>query len=258
MSFAMGDKAKADQDYRFEAVRNLHIRSVLTAREILCLMRGGYADGALGRWRTLHEISVVGGFLSDQDKSISEKYLLSRHCQAYKAAKQYKQHEIGANLEPFDENVIEGMKKRRDQIMKEYGDEMSKEWGWAASVINKTRVTFADVEAYIGLDHWRPRYKWACQDIHANHRPQNVMLGASESQEEVIIAMASNSGMTDPAQMTAHSITHIAAAFLMLEPNIDRTAGMIAMQKLQDEIGETFLRIEKETLERARSKRRWF
>ena len=37
----------------------LHGKAVLTAREVLTLLRNGYSSGAFARWRTLHEVRVM-------------------------------------------------------------------------------------------------------------------------------------------------------------------------------------------------------
>lgn len=37
----------------------LHARACQVAAEVLALLREGFADGAMGRWRTLHEIAVM-------------------------------------------------------------------------------------------------------------------------------------------------------------------------------------------------------
>nr|MDC2855757.1 DUF5677 domain-containing protein [Ningiella sp. W23] len=45
-------------DLRFVALTQLHAKSVLVLREIQALIEAGYPDGAMTRWRTLHELAV--------------------------------------------------------------------------------------------------------------------------------------------------------------------------------------------------------
>lgn len=52
--------AEAEQDFRFLALCKLHARACLVASEVHWLLEGGFASGAMARWRTLHEIAVVG------------------------------------------------------------------------------------------------------------------------------------------------------------------------------------------------------
>lgn len=234
-------QAVEENDARFEAIVIQHGRAVLVSREILCLMKGGFADGALGRWRTLHEIAVVANFLAEQDQDISERYLLHRDVQAHKAMEQYREHQSRANLTPITEEKVERVRSRADAIIAKYGKEMKEDWGWASPVIKKTKPTLFELEKYQGLDHWRPRYKWASQDTHGNYRPPSSMLGTSEAADPVILVGPSNSGLTDPAHMTAISLVLATTALICLKPNMDRLLTQQVCQKLSDEIGDTFL-----------------
>lgn len=49
-----------------EAIVRLHARACRTAAESLCLLNGGYSDGATARWRSLHELAVTAMFLREQ------------------------------------------------------------------------------------------------------------------------------------------------------------------------------------------------
>jgi Family of unknown function (DUF5677) len=60
-------EAAKNNDYVFEALTFLHARSLLVTSEIICLLRGGFADGALSRWRTLHELAVISTFIRTHD-----------------------------------------------------------------------------------------------------------------------------------------------------------------------------------------------
>jgi hypothetical protein len=55
--------AVQEKDYLFEALTHLHARALLVG-ECVCLMKGGFAEGALSRWRTLHELNVIAAFLA--------------------------------------------------------------------------------------------------------------------------------------------------------------------------------------------------
>ncbi|MBL8066669.1 MAG: hypothetical protein JNM34_12560, partial [Chthonomonadaceae bacterium] len=51
--------AATSNDLVFEVMTRLHGRACHLASEVLHLMTGGYASGALTRWRALHEVVVV-------------------------------------------------------------------------------------------------------------------------------------------------------------------------------------------------------
>ena len=242
-------RPNAAKNFKFEAISHLYARGFLIAREILCLMKAGFPDGALGRWRTLHEVAIIATFLEKHEQIISERYLLSQSTQAYKAAAQYRDYEEIANLTPFGEEDFKKISVMRDMILAQHGKEMKNDWGWAASVFGKEKPEFFDIEKNVGLDHWRPRYKWATQNTHPSHRSPDTTLAMCEKNYEGIAFPAeSNSGMTDPAQMMAHSLVLVANAYVQLGPNTDRFIGLEAMKLLRDEIGETFVKLEAETL----------
>lgn len=47
-----------------EVLTRIQARGCQIGNEILTLLRNGYADGAHARWRTLHELTIVAGFIS--------------------------------------------------------------------------------------------------------------------------------------------------------------------------------------------------
>jgi hypothetical protein len=59
----------------WEILIRLLVRAWQVTDEILCLLENGFADGAMARWRTLHEIHVVAAVLMRHGESITERYL---------------------------------------------------------------------------------------------------------------------------------------------------------------------------------------
>jgi hypothetical protein len=242
-------KAVEEHNYIFEAVVSLHARALLAASEVYWLLRGGFPDGALSRWRSLHELAVVALFLSKNDRETAERYLASFHIQAYHALLQYQRHQRQAKLEPFPRSQVRAIKVNRDRVIEKYGESIDTEYGWASLALNKRKPTFRDLEVNISLDHWRPRYKWASQYTHANFKPRHTLLGMSGAHSDVLLVGPSNAGLTDPAHMTAISLVQVTTALLMLEPNFDRIVTVLIMNCLLDEIGETFLATERKLMD---------
>src|SRR5262249_39698437 len=60
--------------YLSEVLISLHARACQVSAEIIALMEGGFADGAIARWRTLHEIAVVAAVLRDFGDDAAERY----------------------------------------------------------------------------------------------------------------------------------------------------------------------------------------
>lgn len=235
------------QDYKFEAVVMLHARGVRVANEILALLREGFPDGALSRWRTLHEIAVVTTFLNQNDMSISLRFLAHRGVMAYKALRQYDEFLPRSGMIPLAAGEIEVAKANRDQLIEEFGPEFAEEMGWAFPVIDKKRrINLFDLEVKTGLDHWRPRFKWASDDIHVGAKPPSASLGTSERErsQPVLLTGRSNSAFTDPAHMCVMSLN--LANHAIPEEYLSELEKMllVSLRILSDRLGQTFLEID--------------
>lgn len=227
-----------EQPAKAHAIINLHAKSLRIGREILCLLENGFADGALGRWRALHEAATVASFLAHREEELSVRYILARTVQSYRAAKQYVEHEDRANLTPLGPQVLEELKTAYDQIIAEHGEEMRHDWGWASKALDNKRPTFVEIEKACGLDHWRPRYRWSSEDSHANYKPNETHLAHTEALEPLLIAGQSNSGMEDPGQMLGCSINLAASTLLALNPNPDIQLWLRILVLINDKVSD--------------------
>ena len=238
-------------NYTFEAISHLFPKAILVSREILSLLRAGYPDGALARWRALHEISVVTAFISGSDNEIAERYLSSFYFASTKAARQLSEYSDRANIEAFTEDYLKEMDEFCKGISAKLGPDLQFDYGWASPKIGKKNPNLFDLEKMLKLDHWRPRYRWASQHTHAGHRPPDRLLGVSEAAGQVFLIGPSNSGFVDPLQMTEMSLVHCLISFLFLEINIDRVIVAKIFMEWSQEIGP--LALEREAFTRKRN-----
>ena len=239
--------AACSNDVLFEALTRFHARACQVASAILVLLRSGYADDAHARWRALHEISVVSQFLSDAGREVAEKYLLHDNVQRYKLALQYQKHAEALNEKPVTQKEIDVLKARRDDLVGRFGKPFEADYGWAASVLEKKRPTIADIEDHMNLEHWRPYYKMASDNVHANAHGAYFRLGLAPNTDEVLLAGPSDAGLAVPGHSTAISLCQITLAMLMTKPDFDGVVIMQILEKLEDEIGEAFLEAHRET-----------
>lgn len=248
-----GQKAATSDDLSFPAIKHLHAKAILIGREVLHLCRGGYPDGALARWRSLHEVATTATFLKEHRETAS-RFLASFDYRALKAAEQMNRYANRANLEPFSESDLMEMRARREAHG--FDDNLAADYEWARPALDvsaKRPVSFADIELAVGLDHWRPRYRWASQHTHAPYRPLSNSLGEAEARSPLFLVGPSNSGMVDPLQMTAMSMTLADAAFFVLYPDFDRTIGLKVQMLAAEEIGPLALRLQTGSLEQVRA-----
>ncbi|KCV51993.1 hypothetical protein L492_0386 [Bordetella bronchiseptica 7E71] len=245
--------ALEDDDFIFEALSGLAPRALLVAREILCLLRGGYADGALSRWRTLHEITVTALFLASNDQEISLRYLASFAYQSRHAAKQLNKYADRNSMQPFSEKELADIEKHCAYFDGRLNPPFKGgDYDWAAPALNGRAANFAHIEEAVGLDHWRPYYRWASQHTHSAHRPGDRLLGMSEAVGVGALVGASNSGFVDPFQLAAHSLTKTVSAVLLYTPNLDRLVHVKILMILVDRLAAAAIRLEANSLRRHR------
>lgn len=245
-------------DLNFEALTRQHGRGLLVAGEAIHLMKGGYAEGALSRWRTLHEILVVTMFIKKHGDDIAERYLLSAHFRSLEAAEQLNKYADRANLKPFTDEELKMFKATCANVSARLGQEMYAEFGWARPALSqrgeKWKPRLEDLEASLGLDHWRPRYKWASQHAHAGHRHAHASLGLVEAQSDLILVGPSNSGMVDPLQLVAGHLWSLTATLLLSRETIETVILTNVMQYLANDVAHLALDDEKMSLQKARKK----
>ncbi len=199
-------------DGQHEALIRLHCKAVMTAREVMLLLRSGYSSGALARWRTLHEVWVVFLLLVQGDTELSRRYLAHEAFENFKGQEDYEQTWEAIGLEPPDWDPAE-RDEIRAQLENEFGSEFWNPYGWAAQALDLKSPTFGDLQKRVGLDGWRGFYRLASQGTHAN--PKGTLWNIqSREPTEVAWAGPSDSGLADPAQCTLIGLTRITAELL--------------------------------------------
>ena len=246
--------AVSDRDYVFQAVVSLHARSLLMAREAIHLCKGGFADGALSRWRSMHECKVVATFIAAHGQETAFRYLASFDCAALKAAKELnKVVGMPGYDEGFSPEEVAHLEQHVAAICANLGPEMRNDYGWAGKVLNSPKPTFASIEAAAGLAHERPRYRWASQHTHASARPPGRLLGSVEASQPLHVVGPSNSGMVDPLQFVALTLAEVTKIMLSVRPTVDGQMYGAVLDHFSGHVGVTALSEEKTSLEKARA-----
>jgi len=68
-----------------------HARACQITDEIYCLLAAGFADGAMARWRTLHELAVTCEFLADGGEELAKRYVSHEIVESHRAAYEYEE-----------------------------------------------------------------------------------------------------------------------------------------------------------------------
>ena len=91
----------------------------------------------------------------------------------------------------------------------------------------------------MGLDHFRPYYKLASHNVHANPKGMLFRLG-SPPDAELLIAGPSIYGIADPGHETAISLLQITTNVLTYDATIDKLVRNSVLLELEREIGDSF------------------
>lgn len=228
------------QPHRTEVLTRLHARACQVANEVRALLSSGFADGGMARWRTLHEIAVIAMFVSERDDSVAERYVLHGAVESRKAARQHREFAARIAEPPLTDQEMAAVENRVSGLLQRFGKPFGNDYGWAADALTKENPSFADIERAVNVDHWRPYYRLASHNVHANPKGIFFKLGLIE-ETGLLLAEASNYGLADPGQNTALSLLHVTCALNQLHPTFDGIVVLKILQDLCDEIGEAFV-----------------
>ena len=239
----VNDDCRANPDpemvNQINVITRLHARACQVASEIVTLLSQGFADGAIARWRTLHEIVVVASLIKNHDEDLALRYTLHEAIESHKATRLYQDKCERLGFSPMTRQEIEASQSNYNALIEEHGRPFSTSYGWAAEVLDNPQPTLADLEAAVELDHLRPYYKLASHNVHAN--PKGVFFKLGLLKEEVLLVGGSDAGMDDPAQTCAISLAQITGTLLKLKTTTDILVALKVMLALSDEIGEAIL-----------------
>jgi hypothetical protein len=219
-----------------------HARACQIVEEILCLLEGGFSDGAIARWRTLHEIAVVDSFIAERGEDLAERYVLHQAVEAKRASDDYQKCQPRLGYEPLANEEIESVQKSYDAVIARYGADFAKgDYGWAGHHLGKVKATFKDIEAAVHADHFRAHYRMASHNVHANPKGVFFRLGML-AESQVLLAGPSNAGLADPGHGAALSLARITSSLAGLQqpPAFDNIVALLMIVQLVDEIGEAF------------------
>jgi hypothetical protein len=238
--------AVKNNDLVFDIVVRHHARACHIAQEILCLLKSRFPDAAHARWRALHEVNATAMFIAKHGQDCAEKFYFHDIVDSYDGMIEHKKYEHRLQEKAPSQDEIDSCKVEYDKLIARYGKKFGDHYGWASYLYpSHKRVGFTAIEKDAGLDHMRPYYKWASQNIHSGSKGMRNRLGLCEAKEDILLVGQSNSGMTDPAHATAISLSQITCTLIMLEPTLDHIVIMKIVDEFQEDIGNAFLDVER-------------
>ena len=228
----------------------LHARSCQVLYEVITLIEGGFADGAMARSRTLHEIAVTAMFLQQGDEELTRRYLDHEVVESWKAVQKHVKYQARIAERPPSQKAQHTLKARYDAVVAKYNKPFKEQYGWAAAALKKDRPSFADIELATNVDHLRPYYQLASHPVHANPKGLYFKLGAFRRRGR--LALATNHGFVLPASSAIVSAIQTISALMMMAPSVDAMVNVKALQRLSRRVEEAFVRTQRSEVKRFR------
>lgn len=219
-----------------------HANACRIAGEIILLLKGGYPDGALARWRSLFEISVTCLVINKYGCDAAKDYIRHGLIKAVEGMEEYQKTAKEMNLQPYDENEISAAIAFKEQI-----SDGESHFHWARKYAGFSKLE--KLREDVGLGKWSHNYKLASRNVHADYSEMLSLFAMCEAKQDMLLVGQSNSGMIEPAHMTAITLAQITSAFLTAHIHEDNeldytnsTLFLMLIQHYVDAVGESFLK----------------
>lgn len=230
----------------FAALIRLHARACQVAREILTLMRAGYADGAFSRWRALYEMAVSSQFIGKHGEDVARRFLEHKVVDDYYEIELYREHREELGFAPIPEEEWESLTEQFENKVGKYGGVFKTSYGWAAPELEENPSRRAVAED-VGLDRYEPYFAFASDAVHGGSKGTLFRMGLTErAQTEVMLSGPSNIGFTDPAQFSLLTLVEVTEALLSVKDALDWRLVSVSLSELTHEVVAAFDNIRRE------------
>jgi hypothetical protein len=242
------DKKREDGQYfvplEYDIAFKLQGKAVVVSKEILTLLQAGYADAAISRWRTLHEISVILGLITDSlknNKDIAKKIAIRFYnrsiVEEFKIVKNQNLKAENKSEEYFD------LKAQVEEIKRNYGEKFiyeDYEWARPALANINGKIYFSHLEEKTENTALMLYYKMANNQIHSTSFGLYESFGDIYDSDIGVVFGPSNYGLSIPGQLTIISIIQCTSALLKLDPTLDKIVLISVLGKFLDNYSNIF------------------
>lgn len=224
------DKKREDGRYfvpiEYDIAFKLQGKAVVVSKEILMLLKAGYADAAISRWRTLHEISVVLSLITDSlknNKGIAKKIAIRFYNRSI-----IDEFKILKNQNHKTENKSDeyfGLKNKVEEIKRNYGKKfIHEDYEWARPALANIngKIYFSHLEEKTENTALTSYYKMANNQIHSTSFGLYESFGNIYDSDIGVVFGPSNYGLSIPGQLTIISIIKCTSTLLNIEPTLDK------------------------------------
>ncbi len=226
-------------DIRFMLLLRLHARACQVMEEIVCLLESGLADGAMARWRTLHELSVVCAVIADGDRDLTERFIRHETIDQWGELKEYEEAHPNQLPSKAESRRRAALRADYDSLTTKYGKPFAGLYGWAAHHLKNNKPTFKDLQAWADKAGERSIYKLASANVHAGARGTLSRLTSMKSARDLIPGR-SNAGLDEPGRNSAFSFTQITGTMIGRPQSVADVMAMKSLILMRDAAAKAF------------------
>ncbi len=237
--------------FRRWVLLRLHIRACQVSDEIICLMENGFADGAMARWRTLHEVSIVAALISNGDEDLAERYILHDAVEMKRQADDYDATHVPRGFPPISKRERKSIDREYQAVLDRFGLTFAYPYGWAANHLAHKKPTFKELQAAADRMDMSSYYKMASFNVHASARSLFFNLGSMG--DDVLLAGRSNAGLVEPGERTANSLLLITSFYVGNTLNMDRLAELDSVIRIRDTVGQSLRKADRRLIREVRN-----
>jgi Family of unknown function (DUF5677) len=223
-----------------EAVSGIHARACRTSLEVYELLKAGFPKGAHARARTVHELAATALILSEYGdqpgyEDIGARFLAFDTITSSMDAKEFQAHAARLKDDPLSAETLADVEAARQDAVRRFPG-LDRQSGWARHLPGVQQGTFKELEKLAGLDHLRPYYSWASQEVHAS--PKGVRLNTVTGPDgPVKLAGRTNYGLADPAQTALIALQQVNGTMLT-SPGVSTFSSVVGAQALHVLVGQ--------------------
>jgi hypothetical protein len=237
-----------EHDLVFEALSRLLARACRIAEEVLVLLKAGYGQAGLARWRALHEVAVVADFIAEHGDDCAERYFAHEGVETWKGMKEFQEYAERIGDTPYSDEQFEATRRHFEALLERYGSRFGGSYGWAQAALAakdprfaKKDATLRAIEESVGTPHMRPYYRMASHGVHAN--PKGVTWTSdllAAHQGAVLLTGPSPAGLADAGHWALISLTRVTATTLASKAGEATALIVMVLLKLTEEAGEAY------------------
>jgi Family of unknown function (DUF5677) len=239
------DRASDADEIVLEVLSLLHGRACTVAQEVLWLLRGGYADGAAARQRTLHELAVVLTLITEDTRNeLAGRYLDYAVIEQREDLRLYQIHAATLGQTPLTKEETDSIEAQFEDVLQRRGTSFRRPNQWAEPLFPGDRnITFGKLETKAGLGHLRPYYRQSNHAVHAGPRAAVLNLYVSDRRYMIGAGARANVDFAEIAHASLISLFQCSVALVPDETDSARLDFLVqaqAIEQLVEDAGTAF------------------